>query len=64
VVGEGGELGGVASQPLHLVHGEDDPAVRGVGLDLSRQGEGGRVRQPPWSPRSRAVCRETGGDCI
>ena len=31
VVGERGEFGGVAAEPLHLVHGEDDPAVWGVG---------------------------------
>jgi hypothetical protein len=36
VVGERGEFGGVAAEPLHLVHGEDDPAVWGVGLDLPR----------------------------
>jgi hypothetical protein len=33
VLGECGEFGGVADQALHLVDGEDDPAVRGVGLD-------------------------------
>jgi hypothetical protein len=37
VVGERGEFGGVAAEPLHLVHGEDDPAVRGVRLDLPRR---------------------------
>ncbi|MGW5925596.1 hypothetical protein ACWF2L_05030 [Streptomyces anulatus] len=36
MVGERGEFSGVAAEPLHLVHGEDDPAVRGVGLDLPR----------------------------
>lgn len=36
VVSERGEFGGVAAEPLHLVHGEDDPAVRGVRLDLPR----------------------------
>lgn len=34
VVGQRGELGGVADEPFHLKDGEDDPAVRGVGLDL------------------------------
>src|SRR5260370_38156983 len=37
---QGGELGGVAAEAFHLVHGEDDAAVRGVGLDLA--GERGR----------------------
>jgi hypothetical protein len=41
VVGERGEFGGVASEPLHLVDGEDDPAVRGVGLDLAGGSECG-----------------------
>lgn len=41
VVGECGEFGGVAAQALHLVHGEDDPAVRGVGLDLAGECERG-----------------------
>lgn len=27
VVGERGEFGGVAAEPLHLVHREDDPPV-------------------------------------
>lgn len=40
VVGERGEFSGVAAEPLHLVHGEDDPAVRGVRLDLARRTEG------------------------
>ena len=40
VVGEGGEFGGVAAEALHLVHGEDDPAVRGVRLDLPGRAEG------------------------
>jgi hypothetical protein len=35
VVGERGQLGGVAAQPLHLVDGEDDAAVWCVGLDLA-----------------------------
>jgi hypothetical protein len=39
VVGERGEFGGVAAEPLHLIHGKDDPAVRGVGLDLAGGGE-------------------------
>ncbi|MFI8392859.1 hypothetical protein [Streptomyces sp. NPDC085540] len=39
VVGERGEVGGIAAQPLHLVHGEDDPAVRGMGLDLAGGGD-------------------------
>jgi hypothetical protein len=37
VFGQGGELDGVAPEPFHLVDGEDDLAVRGVGLDLSAQ---------------------------
>lgn len=37
VVRQGGEFGRVAAEPLHLVHGEDDPAVRGVRLDLPRR---------------------------
>jgi len=32
VVGQGGEFGGVAAEAFHLVDGEDDPAVRGMGL--------------------------------
>lgn len=40
MVGQGGELGGVAAQALHLIHRHDDAAVRGVGLDLP----GGRQR--------------------
>lgn len=36
VVGERGEFGGVAAEPLHLVDGEDDLAVRCVRLDLPR----------------------------
>jgi hypothetical protein len=35
MVREGGELCSVPSEPLHLEHGEDDPAVRGMRLDLS-----------------------------
>src|SRR5260370_41156725 len=38
---EGGELGGVAAEAFHLVHGEDDAAVRGVGLDLAGERERG-----------------------
>jgi len=41
VVGQRGQLGGVAAQPLHLVDGEDDPAVWGVGLDLPYRFQGG-----------------------
>jgi hypothetical protein len=41
VVGQRGELGGVAPEPLHLVDGEQHAAVRGVGLDLAGGGEGG-----------------------
>jgi hypothetical protein len=41
VVGQRGQLGGVAAQPLHLVDGEDDPAVRGMSLDLSARLQGG-----------------------
>lgn len=37
MVGQRGQLGRVAAQVLHLVHGEDEPAVRGVGLDLAAQ---------------------------
>jgi hypothetical protein len=36
-----GQRGGVAAQPLHLVDGEDDPAVWGVGLDLPYRFQGG-----------------------
>ncbi|MFD8263121.1 hypothetical protein ACFV19_30380 [Streptomyces griseoluteus] len=36
MIGERGQLGGVAAEALHLVHGEDDPAMRGVRLDLPR----------------------------
>lgn len=49
VVGEGGEFGGVAAEAFHLVDGEDDPAVRGVGLDLSGEGEG-RLELGPDPP--------------
>ena len=41
VVGQRGQLGGVAAQPFHLVDGEDDPAVWGVGLDLPYGFQGG-----------------------
>jgi hypothetical protein len=41
VVGERGEFSGVAAEALHLVHGEDDAAVRGVGLDLAGECERG-----------------------
>jgi hypothetical protein len=41
VIGERGEFGGVAPEALHLVHGEDNPAVRGVDLDLAGQRERG-----------------------
>jgi len=34
VVGERGQFSGVTAEALHLVHGEDDLAVRGVCLDL------------------------------
>jgi hypothetical protein len=34
VVGERGEFGNIPADPLHLVHGEDDPVARGVRLDL------------------------------
>ena len=40
VVGERGELGGVAAVPLHLTDGEQHPAVGGMGLDLAGGGEG------------------------
>ncbi|MFC5835083.1 hypothetical protein [Nonomuraea insulae] len=46
----GGEFGGVAAQALHLVHGEDDPAVRGVGLDLAGQRERGFELGPDAYP--------------
>jgi hypothetical protein len=36
---ERGELGGVAAEPFRLVDSEDDPAARGMGLDLPSQGE-------------------------
>src|SRR4051794_28838077 len=39
VIGQGGQLRGVTAEAFHLVHGEDDPAVRGVGLDLPGQRE-------------------------
>lgn len=35
VVGERGEFGGVAAEPLHLVQGIDDTAARGAGLALA-----------------------------
>ncbi|MFE7510002.1 hypothetical protein ACFU8I_02050 [Streptomyces sp. NPDC057540] len=35
------ECGGVAAEALHLVDGEDDAAVRGVGLDLACESERG-----------------------
>jgi hypothetical protein len=41
VVGERGEFGGVAAEPLHLVDGEDDAGVWGAGLDLGSGGERG-----------------------
>lgn len=43
VVSARGEFGGVASEPLHLVHGENDPAMRGVALDVP--GGGNRLRE-------------------
>jgi hypothetical protein len=48
MVGQGCQLCGVAPQSLHLVHREDHPAVRGVGLDLPGGGERGlEVRTDP-----------------
>ncbi|MFF1922808.1 hypothetical protein ACFVW8_19835 [Streptomyces sp. NPDC058221] len=44
VVGERGEFGGVAAEALHLLHGDDDPAVWGVRLDLPRRPQ--RVPDP------------------
>ena len=41
VVGERGQFSSVPAEVLHLVDGEDDPAVRGVGLDLAGEGERG-----------------------
>lgn len=41
MVGERGEFGGVVAEALRLVHGEDDAAVRGVGLDLAGECERG-----------------------
>ncbi len=41
VVGQRGEFGRVPPEPLHLVDGEQHPAVRRVALDLARQGESG-----------------------
>ena len=55
VVGEGGELGGVAAEPLHLVDGEEHAAVRGVGLDLA----GGARAASNWG-RTRIA----GGDLL
>ncbi len=37
MVRERGQLGGVAAEPFHLVHSQEHPAVRGVGLDLPAQ---------------------------
>ncbi|ROQ78270.1 hypothetical protein EDD95_4874 [Streptomyces sp. CEV 2-1] len=52
VVGERGEFGGVAAEALHLVHGEDDPAVRGVRLDLPRRPQ--RLLEPGSDPHPGA----------
>lgn len=41
VIGQRRQLGGVPAESFHLVDGEDDPAVRGVGLDLPSSLEGG-----------------------
>ncbi len=41
VVRERGQLSGVAAEPFHLVHGQEHPTVRGVGLDLPAQVQGG-----------------------
>jgi hypothetical protein len=45
VIRQRGELGGVAPEAFHLVDGEDDPAVRGVGFDLAACLQGGFE---PW----------------
>ncbi|BAS18651.1 hypothetical protein AHiyo8_pI69550 (plasmid) [Arthrobacter sp. Hiyo8] len=55
VVGEGGQLGGIPPEAFHLVDGEDDPAVRGVRLDLpGRLERGFELRADP----------HTGGDLL
>jgi len=41
VAGQGGQLGGVPAQALHLADGDDDAAVRGAALDLPGEGERG-----------------------
>jgi len=41
VIRQRSELGGVAPDAFHLVDGEDDPAVRGVGFDLAAGIQGG-----------------------
>lgn len=41
MIGRCGELDGVPAQMLHLIDGEDDAAVRGMGLDLAGQRERG-----------------------
>lgn len=49
VVGEGGELGGIAAEPLHLAQGEEDAAVRGVRLGL--QAPAAVIAGGPGPPR-------------
>ena len=39
MIGQRSEFGGVTAKAFHLVDGQDDPAVRGVGLDLPGQRE-------------------------
>lgn len=41
VVGQRSQLGGIPAKAFHLVDGEDDTAVRGVGLDLPGSFQGG-----------------------
>jgi hypothetical protein len=50
VVGQCGEVGGVAAQPFHLIHRQDDAAVRGVRLDLPGQGKRGLELRTDFDP--------------
>lgn len=65
MVGQCGELGGVAAEAFHLVDGEDDPAMRGVGLDLPGQREG-RLELRPHPDSGGDLLREglVAGDAV
>lgn len=52
-----GEFGGVATEAFHLVDGEDDAAVRGVGLDGAVAVSGMTVAESAVRVVSRCRCR-------